>query len=69
MRLKWLGGWAVAIATMVVVYKVLSRVPAIRTVVHRILMSLPVIGRCMQSFAIARFSWAFYLHPGGGTAG
>jgi len=59
--LKWLGGWAVAIATMVVVYKVLSRVPAIRTVVHRILMSLPVIGRCMQSFAIARFSWAFYL--------
>lgn len=26
-----------------------------------LLMKIPVVGHCMRSFAIARFSWAFYL--------
>ena len=59
--MKWLLGWGFVVATGVILYRTLTRIPAFRTVVHRILMGLPVVGRCLQSFAIARFSWAFYL--------
>lgn len=56
----WLGSWAVLIAlgfaTFLLVRK-LSRGHAF----DRFLLKLPVIGKALQSFAIARFSWAYYL--------
>lgn len=33
-----------------------------------LLLSIPVVGKCMRSFAIARFSWAFYLTQNSGMA-
>jgi len=38
-----------------------SKVATARQIVDRLLLSLPVIGTCQRSFAIARFSWAYYL--------
>lgn len=32
-----------------------------KRVLDPILMKIPVLGKCMRSFAIARFSWAYYL--------
>lgn len=29
--------------------------------IHSLLLAVPVVGQCMRSFAIARFSWAFAL--------
>lgn len=57
----WLMGWGFAAATLIILYRTLTRIPAFRTIVHRILMGLPVVGGCLRSFAIARFSWALYL--------
>eukprot|EP00456_Euglypha_rotunda_P087065 TRINITY_DN884_c0_g1_i3.p1 TRINITY_DN884_c0_g1~~TRINITY_DN884_c0_g1_i3.p1 ORF type:complete len:169 (-),score=47.33 TRINITY_DN884_c0_g1_i3:292-798(-) len=32
-----------------------------QTFVHSLLLKIPVVGGCLRSFAIARFSWAFAL--------
>ena len=42
-------------------YLFASRVVAARQIVDRLALALPVVGSCQRSFAIARFSWAFYL--------
>lgn len=42
-------------------YQLATRALTGREIVHSIAMTIPVVGRCMQSFAIARFSWAYYL--------
>jgi type IV pilus assembly protein PilC len=57
----WLGGWAMAIVSGVIIYQLLSASLAGQKAIHRFLMNIPVLGSCMKSFAIARFSWAYYL--------
>ena len=42
-------------------YLFASRVVAARQIVDRLALALPVVGSCQRAFAIARFSWAFYL--------
>ncbi|MFO1019766.1 MAG: type II secretion system F family protein [Planctomycetales bacterium] len=42
-------------------YLLCTRGIGLRKQLHTILMYVPVLGYCMRSFAIARFSWAFYL--------
>ena len=38
-----------------------SSVMSARQIVDRFTLALPVVGRCQRAFAIAHFSWAFYL--------
>lgn len=59
--LIWLGGWLLAVVSIVLGYQMASATLAGKQTVHRFLLSLPVIGHCLRSFAIARFSWAFHL--------
>jgi type IV pilus assembly protein PilC len=42
-------------------YLLASKVTTARQIVDRLSLSMPVIGSCQRSFAIARFSWAYYL--------
>lgn len=42
-------------------YLFASSVVTARQIVDRLTMALPVVGKCQRAFAIARFSWAFYL--------
>jgi len=46
---------------MVVGYKLVSRTLNGKRFLDPLLMRIPVVGNCMRAFAIARFSWAFYL--------
>ncbi len=59
--LVWLGGWAMAIAALFVAYKLLASSRTAMAGVYGAMMRLPVVGSCMEAFAVARFSWAFYL--------
>jgi type IV pilus assembly protein PilC len=59
--LVWLGGWALGIVAVWVGYQMLTASLAGQKAFHRFLMRIPVIGTCLRSFAIARFSWAFHL--------
>lgn len=62
----WLGGWCMAIAAGIVLYKMVMNSVAGQQMFHRALLSIPVVGNCMRSFAIARFSWAFHLTQNAG---
>lgn len=42
-------------------YQFLIRGLKARGPVHRLLLRLPAIGNCLQSFAVARFAWAYAL--------
>ncbi|MDB4793270.1 type II secretion system F family protein [bacterium] len=64
--ITWLGFWAMGIISLIVIYKLLSNSMAGQKALHRTLLSIPVVGRCMQDFAIARFSWAFHLTQNAG---
>lgn len=64
--MTWLGFWLMAIVSVFVVYKLLSNSIAGQKALHRSLLSIPVVGKCMQDFAIARFSWAFHLTQNAG---
>ncbi|MBM4075429.1 MAG: type II secretion system F family protein, partial [Planctomycetes bacterium] len=44
-----------------VAYQLLSRMFRGQAMLHSILLRIPVVGGCMRSFAMARFSWAFAL--------
>lgn len=44
-----------------VLYQVLSSSLSGKKSLDKFLMRIPVVGHCMRSFAIARFSWAFHL--------
>lgn len=59
--ITWLSGWAMGIVGAFVLYKLATQSLSGKATVHRFLLRLPVIGTCMQSFAIARFSWAYHL--------
>lgn len=62
----WLTGWALAGAAAVVLYRFAMSSLASQQALHGFLMKLPVVGHCLRSFAIARFSWAFHLTQGAG---
>lgn len=59
--LTWLGGcFGSAIAGTVIYLLAVNGLKG-RAFVHSLLLRVPVIGACLQSFAMARFSWAFAL--------
>jgi type IV pilus assembly protein PilC len=57
----WLGGWAAFLSSLFVVYMLVVRSRELAAVLGRMLLKFPVVGPCLEAFAIARFSWAFYL--------
>lgn len=57
----WLIGWCVAAVAGFVFWKILANNPGWQTILHPVLLGIPVIGTCLRSFAIARFSWCFAL--------
>ena len=59
--LIWLTGWAMAAVALFVGYQIARRSVALRALMHRSLLGVPVLGTCLRSFAIARFSWSFAL--------
>ncbi len=59
--LTWLGGcFGTAIAGVVIYFVVVNGLKG-RAFVHTAALRIPVIGNCLRSFAMARFSWAFAL--------
>ena len=64
--ITWFMGWGIAVAAVLIVYLALQRfLPGLR-VFHQVLLYLPLIGKCMRSFALARFSWAYHLTQNAG---
>ena len=57
----WLTVTLGTLVGLTVAYFVLARSVAGQRVLDPLLMQIPIVGYCMRSFAIARFSWAFYL--------
>ncbi len=57
----WLTWWAMGVTGAFLTYKVLTASLVSKAATHKALMRIPVIGGCMRSFAVARFSWAFHL--------
>lgn len=59
--LMWLGGCFGAFASLYVAVLLVQRAMNAKRIVDPILMRIPVLGNCLRCFAIARFSWAYYL--------
>ena len=59
--ITWLMCTFGPIAGLLLGYKVIAGTLHGKRFVDPLLMRIPVVGGCMRSFAIARFSWAFYL--------
>ncbi|MFG0294598.1 MAG: type II secretion system F family protein, partial [Maioricimonas sp. JB045] len=57
----WLSGWVIGVTGLYVAYRLAIASLEGRSLVHRVLMAVPVVGQCMRDFGIARFSWAFHL--------
>lgn len=57
----WLTGCFGTMFFLFVAYRMFMAGVASRTFLHTFLLAVPVVGYCMRSFAIARFSWAFAL--------
>ena len=57
----WLLSTLGTLFGLFVAYKVIVHSVSGRKALDPILMQIPVLGNCMRSFAISRFSWAFYL--------
>lgn len=57
----WLAFTLGPIIIGTIVYFVGTRVFSGKKFFHGLFMKLPVVGNCMNNFAIARFSWAFAL--------
>lgn len=59
--MKWLGGCFGSAFLLFMGYQMLTKGLRGQTAVHSFLLRIPVVGNCLRSFAIARFSWAFAL--------
>lgn len=59
--IKWFTMTLGTLFTMWLAYTVATRTAVGQMAVHPFLMLIPGVGRCMKSFAIARFSWCFAL--------
>jgi len=64
--LVWLTGWAMAVVSGFVIYKIGTTSLASQKTMHQLLLRVPVVGHCLRSFAIARFAWAFHLTQNAG---
>jgi len=64
--LIWLGGWAAVLFSLWMSYQLIATSLTGKQAVDRWLLTVPVIGDCLRSFAVARFSWAFSLTQGAG---
>ncbi len=59
--ITWFAGWISAAAAFFVAWKLASNNTSWQMLLHPLLLSVPVLGPCMRSFAISRFSWCFAL--------
>jgi type IV pilus assembly protein PilC len=59
--LIWLGYCFGTIGAVFLIYQFLVHGFRQAKAVHTLLLSVPVVGHCMRSFAVARFSWAYAL--------
>lgn len=57
----WLGYCFGGLAAIYFGYQFLMRGFQQAKAIHSTLLTIPVVGHCLRSFAIARFSWAFAL--------
>ncbi len=57
----WLTGTFGTFAAMFAVWLLIQKAAQAKAIVDPLLLAVPVLGRCMRSFAIARFSWAYCL--------
>ncbi len=57
----WLAMVFGTLLSLFTVYQIIVRSLNGKKTLDALLMRIPVVGNCMRSFAIARFSWAFYL--------
>jgi type IV pilus assembly protein PilC len=59
--ITWFTFWIVLAVVGFIVWKIASNNTAWQMALHPVLLGLPVLGPCMRSFAISRFSWCFAL--------
>jgi type IV pilus assembly protein PilC len=64
--LTWYGLWIGGAILLWFAYRLLRTSLSGKKMVHQALLQVPVIGGCLRSFAIARFSWAFHLTQSAG---
>ncbi|MGZ0169845.1 MAG: type II secretion system F family protein [Planctomycetales bacterium] len=64
----WLTGTLGTFAAMYAVWLLIQKAAQAKAIVDPLLLIVPVLGRCMRSFAIARFSWSYYLTQQTGMA-
>jgi len=57
----WLAMVGGTLLALFVGYQLIARSLIGKRVLDGLLLRIPVVGKCLRSFAIARFSWAFYL--------
>jgi len=57
----WLCGTFGSIAGVFFAYKMINGLFQGEKVLDTFLIRVPILGHCMRAFAIARFSWAYYL--------
>lgn len=57
----WLTGTFGTFAALFIAWLLVQRAAQAKAIVDPLLLNVPVLGRCMRSFAIARFSWSYYL--------
>jgi type IV pilus assembly protein PilC len=57
----WLTGTFGTFAAMFAAWLMIQKAAQAKAIVDPMLLMVPVLGRCMRSFAIARFSWSYYL--------
>ena len=59
--ITWFVAWGAAAVAGVVIWKLATNNTAWQMALHPVLLGIPVLGKCMRSFAISRFSWCFAL--------
>jgi type IV pilus assembly protein PilC len=63
----WLTGWVMLVVGGFIGWQMIDRLGQ-RGVFDQFLLTVPVIGGCLRSFALSRFSWAFSLTQNSGMA-
>ena len=64
----WFLSWLAAAGFGLFAWKFVANNTAGQMALHPLLLRVPVIGKCMQSFAISRFSWCFALSQQAGMS-
>jgi type IV pilus assembly protein PilC len=61
----WLSGWAMLLVAGYIGWEMINRMGQ-RGAFDRLLLTIPVVGHCLRSFALSRFSWAFAITQNSG---